>query len=97
EELDVNKPRALMIARECGFDIPETHITRDFDSFASKDNYIVKPVAGGEYTRTLPEANGLAPHPWIVQEKLSYPELRLFRVGEHFFAFEIASALLDYR
>jgi hypothetical protein len=97
EDLDVNKPRALMLAREYGFDIPETRITRDFDSFADKNNYIVKPVAGGEYTRMLTESDALPQYPWIVQEKLSYPELRLFRIGAHFFAFEIASNLLDYR
>lgn len=97
EDLEANKPRALMLARDCGFDIPETHITRNFDSFVARDNYIVKPVAGGDYTRMLPDAGALPQHPWIVQEKLSYPELRLFRVGPHFFAFEVTSALLDYR
>jgi glutathione synthase/RimK-type ligase-like ATP-grasp enzyme len=35
--------------------------------------------------------------PWIVQEKLAYPEMRIFRVGRHYFAFSITSPDIDYR
>ncbi len=97
ENLEVSKPRALVLAKECGFDIPETFITSVFNQFAARDAYIAKPVSGGEYTRSLDDMPDTADRPWIVQEKLQYPELRLFRTGRHYFAFEISSAVLDYR
>ena len=97
EMMEMNKPRALVWAKEAGFDTPETHITTEFNRFADKSKYIAKPVAGGEYTRELSDMDDSGGRPWIVQEKLKYPELRLFRVGEHFFAFEIDSAVIDYR
>lgn len=96
ENLDVNKPRALVLAKACGFDIPKTWITSDFNRFCDKDAYIAKPVAGGEFTRTLGAMEG-EDRPYIVQEKLSYPELRLFRAGRHYFAFSVESSALDYR
>ena len=97
ESLEMSKPRALVLAKECGFSTPETWITSVFNQFAEKDKYIAKPVAGGDYARQLSDMPGQADRPWIVQEKLRYPELRLFRAGKHYLAFEIASDVLDYR
>lgn len=98
ENLEMSKPRALVLAKECGFSTPETWITSQFNQFADKDNYIAKPVGGGDYTRRLSDMpEDLGDRPWIVQEKLQYPELRLFRAGKHYLAFEIASEVLDYR
>lgn len=97
ETLEVSKPRALALAAQCGFEIPETHVASDFNRFADRDAYIVKPVAGGDYTRLLRDAGNPDGRPWIVQEKLAYPEMRLFRAGRHYFAFAIYSEALDYR
>jgi hypothetical protein len=97
ENLEMSKPRALVLAKECGFETPDTFITADFNSVANRGNYIAKPVSGGEYTRSLDDMPAQADRPWIVQEKLRYPELRLFRTGRHYFAFEITSEALDYR
>jgi hypothetical protein len=97
EAMEMNKPRALVWAKEAGFDVPKTYIATDFNRLAEKSAYIAKPVAGGDYTRSLDTMKDTGGQPWIIQEKLKYPELRLFRVGEHFFAFEINSAVIDYR
>lgn len=97
ETLEVNKPRALALAKECGFEIPETWITADFNRFADKEAYIAKPVAGGAFTRKLSDMPETSGKPYIVQEKLDYPEMRLFRVGGHYFAFRIESGAIDYR
>lgn len=97
ETMEMNKPRALVLAKEAGFDTPKTYISSDFNRLAEKDKYIAKPVSGGDYTRKLEDLGGLADCPWIVQEKLAYPELRLFRVGKHYFAYQIDSKVLDYR
>lgn len=97
ENMEMSKPRALVLAKEAGFDTPETWITSIFNQFADKSGYIVKPVAGGDYARELSDMPDTADRPWIVQEKLQYPELRLFRAGSHYLAFEITSPVLDYR
>lgn len=97
ENIEVSKPRALVWAAEAGFNIPETWITTDFKYFTDKANYIAKPVAGGAYTKLLSDMEATADQPWIIQEKLNYPEVRLFRAGKHFFAFEITSDIIDYR
>ncbi|TAL40186.1 MAG: hypothetical protein EPN97_00735 [Alphaproteobacteria bacterium] len=97
ETLEMSKPRALVLAKECGFDVPMSWITSDFNRFAVKDGFIAKPVAGGDYARPLTDMPESADRPWIVQEKLVYPELRLFRAGSSYLAFEITSEVLDYR
>jgi hypothetical protein len=97
ETLEVSKPRALVLAKEAGFETPQTFISSDFNRFADKDAWIAKPVSGGDYARPLGELPEQPDRPYIVQEKLVYPELRLFRAGKHYFAFEIDSKLLDYR
>ncbi len=62
------------------------------------DDYIVKPIAGGKFTEllsayTMPEA----PLPIIVQQKLAYPELRIYRIGHEYFSILINSHELDHR
>lgn len=97
ETLEMSKPRALVEAERCGFDIPKTTITNDFNLFANRTDFIAKPVSGGAFTQVLSDMPDTVDQPYIVQEKLSYPEMRLFRVGEHYFAFEIQSEVIDYR
>jgi len=96
ESREVNKARALVLAKQAGFTVPETVVTNRFDGFPDPARYIAKPVGGGAYTRALTEMTG-GEAPFFVQEKLDYPELRIFRVGAHFFSFRIESATLDSR
>ena len=97
ERTDVSKPRALIVAKHCGFETPVTTITDRFNVFAPKADFIAKPVQGGEYTKALSDMPEQADKPYFVQEKLNYPEMRLFRVGRHYFAFVIHSDVIDYR
>jgi glutathione synthase/RimK-type ligase-like ATP-grasp enzyme len=100
-DADVNKTRNLYAAHKLGFAIPKTCITAEFNTLGQKLNpqdWIVKPVEGGSYTRLLSAAlKGGDNRVSFVQETLSYPEVRLFRVGEKFFAFRIDAGTLDCR
>ena len=102
----VNKPLALLWAREAGLSVPDTvlHSSVAVAERALAESAVVyKPVAGGDMARELnTEALGKvrAPHlprPYIFQEKLVPPEIRIFRVGDKFFAFQIDADALDYR
>ncbi len=102
----VNKPLALIWARDAGLPIPRTaiHASKDEAKAALERGTVVyKPVAGGDMCREL-DAGALGrvrkphlPRPYIFQERLVAPDLRIFRVGERFYAFEIEADALDYR
>jgi glutathione synthase/RimK-type ligase-like ATP-grasp enzyme len=102
-----NKPLVLNLARSFGLKIPDTVITNDFSylaGFEKKRRLVVKPVGGGGYCRSFEEVreetelkNEIAAAPAIVQNRLVAPEIRVYSIGENFFAFEIASEELDYR
>lgn len=102
----VNKPLALIWARDAGLPVPRTsiHASKD-EALASLDSgpVVYKPAAGGDMCRAL-DREALArvhkphlPRPYIFQERLVAPDLRIFRVGERFYAFEIEADALDYR
>ncbi len=93
---DFNKLRGLIMARACGFNIPETIVTNDYAQFKNPADYIAKPVNGGAPTCGLEDLDNKAA-PYFVQEKLDYPELRIFRAGKHYFGFGIGSKTLDSR
>lgn len=102
----VNKPLALIWAREAGLTVPKTtlHSSKAVAETAlSMAPVVYKPVGGGDMCRELDtEAlgrvnNAYLPRPYIFQEKLVPPEIRIFRVGEQFFAFQIDADALDYR
>ncbi|HYP50023.1 MAG TPA: hypothetical protein VEQ34_03720 [Pyrinomonadaceae bacterium] len=103
-----NKPLVLHLAQSFGLKIPDTAITNDFSylaQFEKNRRLIVKPVNGGGYCRSFEEIGGqtelkneTAAAPAIVQNRLVAPEVRVYAVGrKSYFAFEIASAELDYR
>lgn len=102
----VNKPLALVWAREAGLSVPETVLHSSVNvaqTALSQAPVVYKPVGGGDMCREL-DAESLGrvtepylPRPYIFQEKLVPPEIRVFRVGEQFFAFQIAADALDYR
>ena len=98
------KPQQLLLARDCGLDIPSTVITNDASALEKMHNRVVKPVAGGEYTQPLATALASAPRrdnalaaPAIVQETLVPPELRVYRAGDRFVSFHVVASTLDYR
>ena len=102
-----HKSYILAIAKKHGLSIPRTLISNcrtEIDDFGPKDKIVLKPVAGGAYTLTaaeldtdIPWENLQAPMPAFVQEKLDYPEFRIFRYGDTYMTFEIRSKHLDYR
>ena len=103
----VNKPLALIWAKEAGLPIPKTtlHASKAWAEkmAAETGSHIYKPVGGGAHARPV-IADELEkvhthhlPHPYIFQARLVPPELRLFRVGDRFFAFHVEADTLDYR
>ncbi|AXS42294.1 hypothetical protein [Breoghania sp. L-A4] len=102
-----HKSLILTAARAYGLAIPKTRVTNERETLSTamaEGPAIVKPVAGGAYTLDATAADaqtdwhdGRAPVPAFVQEKLRYPELRVFFVGSAPHVFEIVSDDLDYR
>jgi glutathione synthase/RimK-type ligase-like ATP-grasp enzyme len=97
---------ALHLAQELNIPIPDTFISNsinDLNPLIQKQKMIYKPISGGDYTKELKEFDlniyreGVTRSPLICQNYLQYPELRVFKVGSHFFSFEINSELIDYR
>jgi hypothetical protein len=99
------KPYMLRLARECGLVTAPTLVSNvESDLRAFPGGAVAKPVAGGGYVRpldaALPDAgwkDGHSPMPAIVQERLAYPEFRIYLADGRFHLFEIHSHLLDYR
>ena len=102
-----HKSYILATAKKHGLNIPKTVISNSrtqIERFGSVDKTVLKPIAGGAYTLTVAELdpevpweNQQAPMPAFIQEKLDYPEFRIFRFGDNFMTFEIMSEHLDYR
>ena len=98
-----NKPLVLKLAQECGLDIPQTLITNVRERLEGVEK-VVKPINGGGYCEPLTEVlertpfkDGRAAAPAIVQQRLAQPEIRIYRVGDRYFAFNVISEELDYR
>ncbi|HEX7332479.1 MAG TPA: hypothetical protein VF290_13330 [Pyrinomonadaceae bacterium] len=98
-----NKPLMLKLAQQCGLDIPPTLITNVREGLDGVEK-VVKPINGGGYCEPLTEVlertsfkDGRAAAPAIVQQRLEQPEIRIYRVGDRYFAFNVISAELDYR
>lgn len=102
----VNKPLALVWAKEAGLTVPQTTLHSSVgtaEKALAAAPVVYKPVGGGDMCRELDtEALGRVaepylPRPYIFQEKLVPPEIRIFRIGAAFFAFQIEADALDYR
>ena len=102
----VNKPLALVWAKEAGLAVPKTTLHSSVDvaeKALALAPVVYKPVTGGDMCRELDDealgrvSDAYLPRPYIFQEKLVPPEIRIFRVGEKFFAFQIEADALDYR
>ncbi len=107
-----NKPAALLAARQAGLRVPPTWVSNDVPRLRQRmaaSPSIAKPVAGGGLCQTLEEAVQAlqsvdacveikhSAMPALIQPRLAAPEMRLFVVGPHHFAFDVASPSLDYR
>lgn len=99
-----NKPLVLKLAQDCGLAIPQTLITNDRERLAAFRSGVVKPINGGGYCEPLADVlertlvkDGRTAAPAIVQQRLVPPELRLYAVGDRYFAFNVISPELDYR
>lgn len=99
-----NKPLVLKLAHDCGLAVPETLITNDSERLAQYGEGIVKPINGGSYCEPLVEVlertplkEGRAAAPAIIQHRLVPPEIRIYLVGNQYFAFNVISSELDYR
>ncbi len=103
----VNKPYVLNLARKAGLAIPDTTITNDMRSLellSKKGPMIAKPVNGGGYCQPLEslfgatqDKDGKASAPAITQNRLIAPEIRIYVIGNKFFAFSVKADVLDYR
>jgi len=99
------KPFMLRLARDCGLATAPTLVANvEADLRAFPQPAVAKPVAGGGYVRPLDAAladagwrDGRSPIPAIVQQRLAYPEYRIYLADGRFHLFEIHSDLLDYR
>lgn len=99
----INKPLVLKLAQGCGLDIPHTLITNARERLDGVE-HVVKPINGGGYCEPLVEVlerttfkDGRAAAPAIVQQRLAQPEIRIYRVGDRYFVFNVISEELDYR
>ena len=102
----LSKPATLIFAQQSGLRIPSTQVTNLELSIrvASELGSVTKPVAGGDYCYSISEIlkgtefrNQLASCPAFVQPRLVAPEVRVYVIGNHSFAFEMRSPSLDYR
>ncbi len=100
----LNKPAALLRAREAGLRIPSTWVSNDAARLRARLSQpaIAKPVAGGGLCQTLDDALAgvtadYSAMPALIQPRLVAPELRVFVVGSQVFSFEVSSPSLDYR
>lgn len=100
------KPHQLLVARRVGLDIPWTLVTNDVSRLRveTQRQLVVKPINGGEYCQRLRDVlpttqvrKQAASAPAIVQEELVQPDIRIYRIGNSYLAFNIASQALDYR
>ena len=99
-----NKPLVMKLAQDCGLAVPETVITNDGQQLTRYEEKVVKPINGGSYCEPLAEVlkrtslkDGRAAAPAIIQERLVPPEIRIYAVGNQYFAFNVISSELDYR
>lgn len=100
-----SKAAFLIAALRAGLQLPRTLVTNDRRAIVAFDaDPVVKPTAGGTYCVAFEDvdaatewSNNTAPAPVFVQERLVYPEFRVFVVGIQLVVFEIHSEGLDHR
>jgi hypothetical protein len=93
---DYNKVENLVRARAAGLTVPAT-VVGNVPNAGAAAPAIMKPVAGGELTMPLAQAEDRLAYPYIQQPQLNRPELRVYHVGGDCIGFQIDSPDLDYR
>ena len=98
---------SLCLAQQQGLRIPSSLVSnrpQQVEVLGDIDELVVKPLNGGGYCRSLGDSligidlkGQLAATPAIVQKRLEQPEVRIYRIGEKLFAFDVESNSLDYR
>lgn len=95
----------LQKAKQVGFTIPKTLVSSnifDLRNFVDNIDAIQKPIDGGAYT-TLCDREKFKLYkddftrPYLVQECLQQPEIRIYSIGEKVFPFKIIYDGIDYR
>ena len=100
-----NKSKNLRLARDLGFEIPETLVMGDLTPLSSIPNpeqRAMKPLNGGAHTVAVDEVHedlesltGFGPQ--FVQTKLLGENLRVFSIGGESYCFHLKTDMLDYR
>lgn len=100
-----NKSKNLRLARDLGFEIPDTIVMGDLTPLESIPNpklRAMKPLNGGAHTVAVEDVHqdleALAKlGPQFVQTKLVGENLRIFSIGGEPFCFHLKTEMLDYR
>jgi len=101
-----NKPQTLFLAKKAGLRIPDTLISNELELIGKQKRNVkvAKPVNGGGFCQEIDVLikhtalrNGKAASPAIIQQKIVGPDIRIYRIGEQYFGFQIESDALDYR
>ncbi|MCH2227109.1 MAG: hypothetical protein MK033_04985 [Candidatus Caenarcaniphilales bacterium] len=103
----LNKSRSLFLAEKLGLNIPETYIsnsTKYVNQVLDQKGLIYKPLGGGKHTKELKDKfdpktyqTEIFVDPYFFQERLEYPELRIFYINGELISYQIYSSELDYR
>lgn len=88
-----NKGLDLIQAEKLGFLIPKTVVS---DHFLA-DDYIYKPMCGGQHTVLLSDRKAYQAGAGFAQEHLKGQEYRIYLAGDDNYAFRMETESLDYR
>ena len=101
-----NKPQTLFLAKKIGLRIPDTFISNELELLGKQKRNlkVAKPVNGGGFCQEVDVLinntelrNGKAASPAIIQQNIIGPDIRIYRIGQLYFGFQIDSDALDYR
>ncbi len=100
-----NKSKNLRLARDAGFEIPNTTVLGNQAPLATLPNpnqRIIKPLNGGAHTQNVGDllrqgADLQQLIPQFVQEYLSGENLRVFSIAGNLFCFHLSTNMVDYR
>lgn len=100
-----NKSKNLRLAKDVGFEIPETLVMSDLTPLASMPNpnaHAMKPLGGGAHTvlvsdvcEDMDKLSDLGPQ--FIQSRLDGENLRVFSIAGQQFCFRLVTTKLDYR
>ena len=100
-----NKSFNLRLAKDIGFEIPETLVMSNFAPLATMPNpelRVAKPLGGGAHTKSIPDLLADPTYvasmpPQFIQDRIDGENLRVFSVGGQLSCFHLVTSELDYR